>query len=189
MNLVTVFNEMKCIETDNLILREITLNDVDDIFNIFSDKDVMKFYDVFPHNSKEESISLINKFIAGFKNKKMIRWGICLKNSSEIIGTCGFHSISTNNLKVEIGYELRKSEWNKRYMSEAINGLIKFAFEVFEVNRIEAFVEKENISSHGLLVKCGFQKEGVLREYEVCRGQLIDLIIFSMLNKDYRNKK
>ena len=74
-------------------------------------------------------------------------------------------------------------------MSEALTLIIDFAFEHSEVNRIEAFVEPPNQASRALLGKLGFRMEGTLREHEMCRGELIDIQVFSLLRKDWKERQ
>ncbi|MBP5168758.1 MAG: GNAT family N-acetyltransferase, partial [Oscillospiraceae bacterium] len=62
--------------------------------------------------------------------------------------------------------------------------IIDHAFSCSDVNRIEAFVETPNTASRALLEKLGFRLEGLLREHEMCRGNLIDIQILSLLRKD-----
>jgi ribosomal-protein-alanine N-acetyltransferase len=55
------------------------------------------------------------------------------------------------------------------------------------LNRIEALVYPENTDSHSLLMKSGFLKEGILREYAFFRDVRQDLVMYSLL-KSYRDK-
>ena len=70
-----------------------------------------------------------------------------------------------------------------KIMTEALSLIIKFVFEVSDVNRIEAFVEPPNTASHMLLERLGFVMEGTLRKHEMCRGELIDIEILSLLRE------
>ncbi|MDE5737339.1 MAG: GNAT family N-acetyltransferase, partial [Oscillospiraceae bacterium] len=77
-----------------------------------------------------------------------------------------------------------RNYWNRGFMTEALEMILKFIFINSEINRIEAFVEIPNVASQKLLQKLGFTKEGTLRQYEKCRGNLIDIIIYGYLRKD-----
>ena len=70
-------------------------------------------------------------------------------------------------------------------MTEAIQALIPFGFEAFDLHRIEAFIDPANISSRKLLEKVGLQAEGVLRDYFFEKGKFVDAEIFSLLKRDY----
>ena len=83
-----------------------------------------------------------------------------------------------------IGYCLGVEWWHKGIMTEAITETLAFLFRQTTVNRVEAYVEPENMPSHKLLEKLGFTKEGTLRQYERCRGELIDICVFGLLRKE-----
>ena len=72
-------------------------------------------------------------------------------------------------------------------MTEALQAAVAYIFRECNINRIEAFVEPLNIASQKTLEKLGFTKEGTLRSYERCRGELIDICIFSCLRSDGRS--
>ena len=101
----------------------------------------------------------------------------------KLVGTCGFHAISDYDKRIEIGYDLNRDYWGKKVMKEALSMIISFAFENSDVNRIEAFVEPPNTASHILLERLGFVMEGTLRKHEMCRGELIDIGILSLLRE------
>ncbi len=70
-------------------------------------------------------------------------------------------------------------------MSATVQAVMKWGFEVLEINRIQATVMAGNLASARVLEKCGFQKEGTLREYKICRGQPRDFWMFACLRRDY----
>jgi ribosomal-protein-alanine N-acetyltransferase len=89
-----------------------------------------------------------------------------------------------DNLKAEIGYDLAKSSWGKGYATEAVSSLVDHAFSSLKLNRVEAKVDPENVSSIKLLEKLRFTFEGTLREYERVEGTFNDLHMYSKLISD-----
>lgn len=69
-------------------------------------------------------------------------------------------------------------------MSEALSAALAFLFRESSVNRVEAFIEPPNTASQKLAQKLGFTKEGTLRQYERCRGELIDICVYGLLRSD-----
>jgi ribosomal-protein-alanine N-acetyltransferase len=176
------------IETDRLILKKIEVKDATSILNIFSNEEVMKYYGQFPIKSIEEAKSLITIFDENLKNNKGIRWGILLKEENRIIGTCGYHNWNKKHSRAEIGYELSMDSWGKGYIKEALGAIIGYGYEVMNLNRIEAVVYPENKASIKSLINQGFKKEGVLEEYAFFRNAYQDLIMFSLLKKNWVKK-
>ena len=73
-------------------------------------------------------------------------------------------------------------------MTEALNLVINYGFRHLNVNCIEGEVMVGNILSEKVLSKVGFQKEGVLREWMYWDNKHWDMILYSLLRKDYGNK-
>ena len=181
-----LFDKNLILESDRLLLRPIKESDADDIFEIFSDKEVMRYYDLLPFSSINDAVNQVDIFRKCLSEKTMIRWGIELKESGKLIGTCGFFAFSEESLKAEMGYELNSNYWNRGIMSEALKIIIDFIFRETDINRIEAYVEPMNTASSKLLESLGFTKEGLLRQYELCRGGLIDITIWGLLRTDLK---
>lgn len=77
------------ITTENLILNEIKQEDVSSIFEIFSNDDVTKYYDLESFKTLEQAENLIKLVTLRFTNLQGIRWAIRFKESNKCIGTCG----------------------------------------------------------------------------------------------------
>ena len=172
------------IETSRLTLSSLKDSDAEDIFEIFSDKQVMQFYDLLPFETLDRAKEQVKFFTNGYEQKQMIRWGIRYKENGKLIGTCGFFAFNEDAEKAELGYELNSSYQGKGIMTEAISEALAFLFKQTTVNRVEAYVEPENIPSQKLLEKLGFTKEGTLRKFERCRGELIDICVFGLLRNE-----
>lgn len=178
-----VFPEL---ESDRLIYREVNSEDVEEIFKIYSDPEVAK-YDWFrPINTKNDALSIINRYKEEFKNKEEITWGVARKNDNKIIGYCNLGSFDDDSIRSEIGYGFIREEWNKGYATEAIKVLVKFGFEVMNFNRIEATVTLGNDASVKALKKANFIQEDIFRERTIMKGEFVDDVILAILKKDYR---
>ena len=70
-------------------------------------------------------------------------------------------------------------------MSEALPLVIHYGFLSLKLNRIQALVIPGNSASVGLLMKLGFEEEGLLRDYAFFKGRYNDLISFALLKRDY----
>lgn len=179
-NLFDAFPE---IETDNLILREIMPEDRDAVFAIFSDDEVTRYYDLATMRKRKEADELIDFFDERFASESMIRWGITRKGEDLVIGTCGY--VLLHRHRGEIGYDLRRNEWGKGVMAEALDAIIDFGFSAMDLQRVEALVMVENVASAKLLRKLDFTEEGTLRNYDHFKGAFHDMRCFSLLKHEY----
>lgn len=182
-----MFLEYRELQTERLLLRKITPQDVEDLYEIYSDPEVMRYFDDrYAFETMAEAEEMVAGYVKGLHEGTEYRWGIVLKETGKLVGTCGFHALSEYHKRVEVGYDLNRDYWGRKIMTEALTQIIDLAFTECGVNRIEAFVEPPNAASRALLEKLGFSLEGTLREHEMCRGELIDIQILGLLKKDWK---
>jgi len=175
---------MPIIETSRLFLREVTNEDAPDVLSYLSDRDVVKHMGLEPFQTIEDALDEISWYQSIFKDGSGIRWGITLKESGKVIGSCGFLNRNSKHHRAEIGFELSKEYWGKGIASEALKGVLKFGFNHFSFERIEALIEPTNVPSQKLVEKQGFKREGLLRHYEFTCGKFDDLYMYSILKDD-----
>ncbi|OIK05395.1 GNAT family N-acetyltransferase [Bacillus sp. MUM 116] len=171
------------LETDRLVLRELTNEDAEGIFACFSNDDVTRFYGLETLKSIEEAEKFVDFFSKNYSEKRGIRWGIERKGTKGIIGTIGFNAWSPKHKRAEIGYEIHPEQWRKGYTSEAVSKVLSYGYDVMGLTRIGAVVFIENEASNKLLEKVGFQKEGILRDYMYQDGKAYDTYVYSLLRK------
>jgi ribosomal-protein-alanine N-acetyltransferase len=150
------------VETERLILREISHNDTAAIFRNFSDPDVANWFFEKPHSTMKQTIKVIDNFIFKFKQGEGLTWAITLKEDGQVIGTCGYENIEIGN-RGEIGFDLAKEYWGKGYMRESLTAIINFGFSVFNLSIVEAHTNSNNVRAKRLLEKLGFQLDKVLK--------------------------
>lgn len=177
------------IETERLLLRKISLLDASKLFEYWSDEEVTKYMSISRFSNVNEAEEMISLLLALAASDQAFRWTIVNKLDGKILGTCGFNNWDETNQRGEIGYELGRQFWGQGIMTEALNGLIKHGFNTMKLNRIQALVEPDNCLSRKVLLKRGFSEEGLLRQYEMARGHFVDLLILSLLKKDYKEDK
>lgn len=178
------FDELVVLETERLILRPITELDAKYIFNIFSDPEVAKFDWFYPIEDTEIALKMIRNYYTSFTSKEEITWGIQPKGSDELIGICCLGDFEVRSRRAVIGYDLAQKEWNKGYATEAVKVLVDYGINRMELNRIEAFITPGNDASVRVLEKLNFTREGLVRERDLIKGELVDGIIMAILKKD-----
>ncbi|KPN96047.1 GNAT family N-acetyltransferase [Lysinibacillus sp. ZYM-1] len=185
MNSGFEFKDFPKLETERFILRKGVVDDSKDLFELYSNENVVKYLPLKLFDSVEDAIDEINWYEKIFKEQIGLRWVIEETMTQKVIGTCGYLNYEKEHNRIEIGYDLKPEYWGKGIMQEALSKIIHFAFTSMEINKIEAKIEPENKSSIKLLEKLGFYKEGVLRQHEFEKGKYVDLAIFSILKSEY----
>lgn len=173
------------LETERFILRKLTPADAGDLFHYFSNDEVTRYYDLESFVELRQAEELIFAWNSRYLEKKGFRWAITVKPDNKVIGTCGYHNWSREHFKSEIGYELNPAYWGQGVMSEVLQEVLRFGFEDLGLNRIEAFIDPDNIRSRYLLEKTGFYEEGYLKQCFYEKGQFADAVLFALLKQQY----
>ena len=87
-----------------------------------------------------------------------------------------------------LGYWTGQEFARQGYMSEAIRGLVHYAFTDLDLSRIEAACLPTNAPSRGVLEKSGFKYEGVAQAYLQINGRWCNHVLYSSLRGDRRGK-
>ncbi len=176
------------IQTKRCSLRKICATDQQKIFEGLSHECVIKYYGV-SYKTLEETKVQMDWYEHLWNTKTGIWWAITFRDESDLIGACGFNNISREHKKAEMGYWLLPHKWNSGIMLEVIPEIIKYAFDILTIHRVEATVEKGNNSSIKLLNKLNFENEGTLKECEFKNGKFIDLGCYALLNPYFADAK
>lgn len=147
------FAQYPSIETERLLLRPVTLNDAEAMFEYASDRENTRY--TFPTNqSLEETKNNIAQF---YLANPLGRWGIELKSNGQFIGTIDLHKIDTVLKKSAIGYIINKKYWNQGLTTEANRAVIELAFEKIGMNKLIAVHDKANPASGRVMEKSGMR--------------------------------
>jgi [ribosomal protein S5]-alanine N-acetyltransferase len=173
------------LETERLILRQLTVDDIDFVFHHFSDPRVTQYLMDEPPVLDYAQAQAIIDFYLEPEGKDHSRWGIVHKADNRMIGTCGFHKWVKASFRAETGYDLSPDYWGQGYMGEAVRAVIHLGFERMGLNRIEALVYVNNDRSIQLLHRLGFKQEGRLRDFFCLDGVFYDHFLFTLLKREW----
>lgn len=171
--------------SSRLVLRWLEDRDVPALFEIFSDRQVMRYWSSAPWTDPAEGVEMVESVRRTFAEGSLFQWGVVRRSDNTLIGTCTLAHVDAQNRRAEIGFALRPDHWGQGYMSEATNALLRFAFEELELRRIEADVDPRNEASIRLLERLGFQREGYLRERYHVGGEISDTIFYGLLRREW----
>lgn len=174
------------LESERLRLRRMEWADAEGLFRYWSDPEVVKYMNISPFASVEDTLEMINLLNGLSESEDTLRWGIELKEEGILIGSCGFNVWElSGSYRGEIGYDLGREYWGHGYMSEALRMLLSYGFMTMGLNRIEALVHPDNTHSRQLLQAFQFREEGLLREYQKTDEGFIDLLMYSLLKREF----
>ena len=144
------------LETERLILRELTYDDFKPLYAVLGDSDIMKHY---PYTFDENKVrNWIGRNIERYRTDGFGLWAVVLKENGEMIGDCGITMQNINSqLLPEIGYHIRKDMQNKGYATEAAAGCIRYGFEKLNFDCLYSYMKYTNSASARVAEKNGMK--------------------------------
>lgn len=177
------FTPFPNLETERLFLRRVDKKDVNEIFALRSNAEIMKYIPRPLAKTTEEALEHIAMIDLKIESNEGINWAITLKGSPKLIGIIGHYRIKPDHFRAEIGYMLLPEFQGKGIIPEAIKKVVDYGFDTMKLHSIEAIIDPENKASATVLEKNNFVKEAHLKENEFYEGCFLDTVIYSLLNK------
>ncbi len=142
------------LETERLILREMTESDYGSLCKILMDDEVMYAYE--GALSETEAKDWLLRQIERYKNDGFGLYAVVLKENNEMIGQCGITKQNWRNETLnEIGYLFQKEFWHKGYATESAKACKDYAFNVLGFDEVVSIIRDSNISSQNVAKRNG----------------------------------
>jgi len=154
---------VKILETERLVLRQLTPDDAEFILELLNDPSFIRNIGDRNVRTIEDACSyILNGPVASYAKNGFGLYLVLLKETQEPIGMCGL--IKRDGLEdVDIGYALRPRYWCRGYAVEAAQATKEYAREMIGLKRIVAIVDPVNAGSIRVLEKIGLHYETMVR--------------------------
>jgi diamine N-acetyltransferase len=171
---------------DDIFLSSVLKEDSNELFKWINSPDLVYY------NSNYKPIHEINhdKWFESLMNRKDLVLFSIRSEKNELIGTCQLSSLNFVNRSAEL--QIRIGNGNNRgkgYGYKAVKKLLHFGFNDQNLNRIYLSVYEDNLPAIGLYDKCGFKKEGVLKDADFVNGRYKNVIVMAILKREFINEK
>ncbi|WP_299455817.1 GNAT family N-acetyltransferase [uncultured Microscilla sp.] len=170
----------KILETKRCYIREFVEGDVELIYQMNSDPEVMKYItDGKPQTyeySKKRTLYFINEYYSKYPGLGM--WAVVRKAGDQLMGWVCLKHLDNQDL-IEIGYRLIKEHWGQGYATEVSQALVHYGFTEVSLDKIVGIASEDNVKSQYILQKIGltFLKKAYYYETNV--------VFYQLLKKDY----
>jgi ribosomal-protein-alanine N-acetyltransferase len=151
------FPSFPVLTTERLTLRQLSIDDQQNIFALRSDKEINKYLDRQMSRTIDDAINFINVVNDNIKKNNSIYWAITLTETKIFVGTICLFDFSKENNSCEIGYELLTKFQGQGIMKEAVEKIIAYAFKTLQFQKIIAVTHRGNQRSTTLLTKFKFK--------------------------------
>jgi RimJ/RimL family protein N-acetyltransferase len=179
-------SRLPTLQTPRLTLRSLEPSDVADVFAVFADPMVMRYWDGAVMITLPDAMKYIDHIHHAFRRRELFQWGIADRETNTVLGTCTLTHVAANHERSEIGFAIRQERWGQGLGSEAVAAIVVFAFDTLNLHRIEADVDPRNERSLRLLDRLGFHREGHLRERYFINGERQDAVMMGLLRADWK---
>jgi [ribosomal protein S5]-alanine N-acetyltransferase len=169
------------IETERLVLRRLTMDDVGDLAELYRDPEVRRYFHEGPLTTEETRDELEWVIEVQYARFGFGLWATILKATGALIGRCGLlpwtavpgpggeltiqHVAERGPepedswLEVEIAYLLAKPYWGHGLATEAAGAIVRYAFEELHLSRIICMFDPDNVASRRVAEKVGMRFE------------------------------
>ena len=144
------------IETERLLLREITLDDKEVLFKLHSDPAVQKYTGEAVVESVEEMERAIKTRISNYKKYGYGRWATILKSGKQFVGWAGLAYLPEFD-EIDLGYRFLPEYWGSGLATEASEAILDYGFNQLGLEKIVAIAMKENLASIRVMEKVGME--------------------------------
>ncbi len=171
------------IETERLVLRRWKMQDMSGFLRFAADPGVMMAAGARPVLSPEEANVSLRRY-----TEDPYTFAIVLKETGEVIGKIRYQKDYRRPYinSVSVGYELARAFWGNGYMTEALRGMVRYAFDVMQMDVIGISHFTENHRSRRVIEKAGFTREGVMpHAFHRFDGRIFDEVTYSITREEY----
>jgi RimJ/RimL family protein N-acetyltransferase len=176
------------LETDRLILRPLTDDDVEAMTVYRGDPDVCRFLP-FPPQTADDIRARIGRVFGSTSlegENGGVPVAIVRHDDGELIGDLVLFHLDAANGTVEIGWVIRPDVMGRGYATEACRALVDAAFRIYGVRRVVARIDAENTASARLAERLGMRLEAHLVENEWYKGRWGDELDYAILSREWR---
>jgi RimJ/RimL family protein N-acetyltransferase len=176
---------MAILETERLVIREMTTDDLPAIREIVQDEKTMYAWN--GAWTEEETVEGLEKQLQSYREYGFGRWSVVLKGTGAVIGMCGLMWWETDKDRVpEIGYLFNRSYWHNGFASEAAIACKQYAFDVLAFDEVYSLIRDTNYASMNVAIRAGMLVRG--RYIKHYKGEDMPHYVFSVKKTDELRK-
>jgi ribosomal-protein-alanine N-acetyltransferase len=150
---------MGLLETERLLLRPMWADDLDDLFALRSDPQVLQFVGQGKPWTREETAEKLRQVARHWDEHGFGMWAMLDRADGRFVGWCGIGSWHQMP-DVEVGYTLAPPFWSRGLATEAVRCMLRYAFEVLRLPRVVGVARVGNVASQKVMLKAGMSLRG-----------------------------
>ena len=142
------------ITTPRLVLRAFTEEDVEPLYRILREEDVLRYFPPTDPLPRDRVQKMVLGLLRHWEARGYGLWAVEARSSGELMGRCGLQWLPDTE-EVEVDFILGRAFWGQGFATEAGRASLRYGFEELELERMVGIVHTENIASQRVLEKLG----------------------------------
>jgi len=176
------FSPFPILKTNRLTLRQLTQADCADLFMMRHDPSMIEFTDSKSDETISDTAAYIDRMKKGVEDDRWILWGLEHGESGQVIGSISLWNFDWDANSAELGYGLTPTFHGRGFMTEALTGVVDYAFHTLRLSTLMAYTETQNLPSIKLLDKCGFVVVDRAAEKGTFSDRVFQMLIYQLGN-------
>lgn len=172
--------------TARLRLRPFDDADANDLFALHSSAHVLRYWDSPPWRERGRAERFITACRRMAADGTGVRLAVDRASDGAFLGWCCLDRWNPDYRSAALGYCFAEAAWGHGYATEAARGLLRWAFDALDLNRVQAETDTRNLASARVLEKLGFVREGTLREDCVVNGDVSDSWVYGLIRREWQ---
>jgi ribosomal-protein-alanine N-acetyltransferase len=168
------------LETERLRLEPLAAADVEHVFPLMDDPEVMAYWDSPEIDDPDLVAEIVAGEVADMEAGLAVHWAMRSLADGAFLGCCDLSQIDRRHKRAEVGFMLGRDAWGRGYALEAMRSVIAYAAGS-GLRKLNARTHLGNRRSEHLLEKLGFEEEGLIRGYVLRDGERRDCRLFGVL--------
>ncbi|MDB5019931.1 MAG: alanine acetyltransferase [Pedobacter sp.] len=174
------FTPFPTLETNRFVLRRVTTSDVNEVFALRSDPEIMRYIARPLAKTTQDTLDFLAMLDKGLEDNDFINWAICFKEDPKLIGMICLIGFQPENFRTEVGYILSPDYRQMGIMAEAMDAVVAYTFDTLNFHSLQAVIAPENLASERVLLRKGFVKEAHFKECRYWNGEFLDDAVYTL---------
>jgi ribosomal-protein-alanine N-acetyltransferase len=156
------------LETARLRLRPFREGDLEDLYRLYGDAEVMRYISDGRPRTREETVAALARMMGHWPQFGFGMWALFDRTDGRFIGRCGLQPLREGS-EIELGYTLFKEFWGRGIATETARLALRHGFETSGLERIIAIAHPANGASRRVMEKVGlrYERTGPFKDQEV----------------------
>ncbi|WP_167238197.1 GNAT family N-acetyltransferase [Massilia genomosp. 1] len=166
-------------------LRLIEERDAPALFDLYSDQDVMRYWNHAPWTRPEQADRAVEEARSEHASGISVHYVIEHLSTKKVIGSCALYAVEQKTRCAALGYLLAKSCWGQGYLSEAMQRFLDYAFMQLTLASIHADIHSGNAASATALLRLGFRHDRDRRASWIVGGAQCAIASYRLTRRDW----